>query len=50
MSSAAVAAWAERALGFSARASAIFAGAEVSSSAMEASRPSAILGGDGDVP
>ena len=42
MSSAAVAAWGKCALGFSARASAIFAAAEASSSAMEASRPSAI--------
>ena len=41
MSSAAVAAWAERALGFNARASVIFAAAEASSSAIEASRPSA---------
>ena len=38
VSSAAVAAWAERALGFSARASAIFAAAEASSSVMEASK------------
>ena len=45
ISSAAVAAWAERALGFSARASAIFAAAEASSSAMEASKPSAIFTG-----
>ena len=43
LSSAAVAAWADRALGLSARASAIFAAAEASSSDMEASRPSAIL-------
>ena len=43
MSAVAVAAWAERALGFSARASAIFAAAEASSSAMEASRASTIV-------
>ena len=43
MSSAAVAAWAERALGFSARASATFAAADASSSTMEASRPSTIV-------
>ena len=42
MSSVAVAAWAEHALGFSARASAIFAATEASSSATEASRPSTI--------
>ena len=43
MSSVAVAAWAERALGFSARVSAIVAAAEASSSAMEASRPLTIV-------
>ena len=43
LSSAAVAAWADGALGLSVRASAIFVTAEASSSAMEASTPSAIL-------
>ena len=43
ISSVAVAAWAECALGFSARASGIFAAAEASSSAMEASRLSTIV-------